>query len=233
MCFSPEASFSVAALCAAAGGVCLLRMKHHAFAGLAIMPFIFSLQQAVEGLIWLRPAWPDPAFLATIFIIIAKIVWPVFVPLAVLASEAGPRRRKALLRLSLAGILLAILFLLDVTVSEHLPVPEAGRISYPASFRPCAPDFLRNLSEMHILGFSSRDLILVPYALVIIASLLLSGHWQVRLVGFVIAAGLCVSLLSYRSALVSVWCFFAAVASLLLVAAAGRIRVTEAESGTE
>src|SRR5258707_9799361 len=55
-----------------------------------------------------------------------------------------------------------------------------------------------------------------PYVLATTISLLLSSHRSVQLLAVVILAGFAVAYISFHRAYISVWCFFAAAASMLV-----------------
>ncbi len=63
MCFSAAASFSASAVCAAAG-VMAIRRADRADLPLALIPMIFALHQAIEGLVWMTHAEGWGAMLA-------------------------------------------------------------------------------------------------------------------------------------------------------------------------
>ena len=107
MCFSATASFLTAAVTGAAGIAALQRTTDARERPLAAIPLLFSVQQAVEGALWLMlPVAPQSqtcAVLTHTFLIFALIVWPVFAPLAALAIEREPWRRKAIMACTLVG----------------------------------------------------------------------------------------------------------------------------------
>lgn len=230
MCFSPEASFAAAALTAAAGAVSFVRMPAASYSGLALMPLVFAIQQFLEGLIWLRLAgamsWPAPEYLANAFVAIAELGWPVLAPAALWMAEGSRRRRAMLATAASAGFALACFFLSRFLAAVHVPSDEAGRIVYRAVPVSCSVSVCDRIPEKYLSGVPAPDWILLPYAVIIIGSFLLSGQRPVRLVGIVICTGLLVSLVFYNHALISVWCFFAAFASLLIVRVIEKARQT-------
>ncbi len=92
MCFSASSSF-VASAGLIAGGIALQRYrcitKHQRL--LAFIPLIFALHQFLEGIVWLGVnaiiSAPTQAIAAYSFNIIAFVVWPIYMPLAVLKNE--------------------------------------------------------------------------------------------------------------------------------------------------
>ena len=99
MCFSAAASFTAGGLTTAAG-VAALDAGKPAYRLLAAVPLLFGIHQCAEGILWLtlshpeRAGWAGPAILT--YLIVSKVVWPVWVPLAILPLETDPGRRKLL-----------------------------------------------------------------------------------------------------------------------------------------
>ena len=55
MCFSPAASFTAAALLSVAGSAAVIKnYKVKKALPIAIIPLIFAIQQAIEGMLWLN-----------------------------------------------------------------------------------------------------------------------------------------------------------------------------------
>lgn len=99
MCFSAEASFAVSGVNALVGLAILRRKPKSHETLLACFPFLFSVQQFAEGVVWLslQGAMTGAAaysFAATLFIIITETIWPVLTPIAVLAREGDQGRKK-------------------------------------------------------------------------------------------------------------------------------------------
>lgn len=204
MCFSATASFSAAAVIGSVGIVTLraaatkpdLRLLP-----LAAFPLLFSLQQIVEGVLWLDLAAPAPGALRGVLVHAfqgyAEVFWPVFAPLAALLIEPQ-RRRKILIACCLAiGIALSAYLLAMMTAHPYQAFVEGGHIVY------------RN-------GYHYPTGIEVPYVVATTISLVLSSHRGVRWLGLVILTGFGVAYVSFHQAYISVWCFFAALASVLV-----------------
>jgi hypothetical protein len=106
MCFSAAASFSAAAICGGTGAL-TLRRASKPDRMLAPIPIIFSLHQALEGLVWLTGAQGFGRCAGYSFASIAFCLWPVYVPLAAWQSEASPHRRPFMLAFLLLGVPIA------------------------------------------------------------------------------------------------------------------------------
>jgi len=204
MCFSAAASFSAAAVIGSVGVVTLssaAAKSDHRILALAAFPALFALQQVVEGLLWLDLAAPQPGALRGVLVHAfqgyAEVFWPTFAPLAALLIEPERWRR----------ILISVCLAIGVALSIYLLVAMIGH-PYQAS-----------VGEGHIVyrnDFPYPIGIEVPYVVATTFSLLLSSHRRVQGLALVILFGFGVAYVSFHHAYISVWCFFAAVASVLV-----------------
>ena len=104
MCFSATASFTAAAVVGSIGIATLWKAaarRDRAVLPIAAFPILFAAQQAVEGLLWLDLARPEPGacrpFLTHAFLGYAEVFWPVFAPLAAWSIEPVLWRRRLIL----------------------------------------------------------------------------------------------------------------------------------------
>lgn len=215
MCFSASASFAASGLTAVAGVAAFTGARQPAYRLLAGMPLFFALQQLAEGVLWLAaggrvdPSWQAPAAFA--FLLAARALWPAWVPLMVRSVEEDPGRRRVLAVLLALGVLEGLLG------------------GYALVAFPVTADVLGH----HVrYGIEAPDLFRVPvdalYYLVTLPPLFLSGHRTLRVIGVAMLAALIVSRLLYQEYAVSVWCFFAACISVLVLAAVVRAGATQA-----
>lgn len=195
MCFSAAASFSASAVCAAAG-VMAIRRADRADLPLALIPMIFALHQAIEGLVWMTHAegWGRHAGYA--FAIIAFCLWPVYVPIASWLSELDARRRKFMLFFVGLGAVIALLaaqvlyFGLIIDFATH-------QIQYlPTTPYPLIFDYL--------------------YTACVVGPFWMHRSPYMKIFGCLILAFFAVSTLYFNPARYSVWCFFAALSSVVV-----------------
>jgi hypothetical protein len=204
MCFSATASFTAAAVAGSIGTVTLwkaAKLRDPALLPIAAFPVLFALQQVVEGFLWLDLAQPEPGtcrpFLTHAFLGYAEIFWPLFAPVAAWLIEPNLRRRR----------LIALCVLTGAAVSTYLLVKMLGN-PYTAS-----------AATGHIVysnGVTYPRGIEIPYVLATTISLLLSSHRLIQLLAIVILGGFAVAWWSYHQSYISVWCFFAAVSSVIV-----------------
>ncbi len=205
MCFSASASFTAAGAVSVAGLAALRRASQAWQILVGAIPLLFGIHQLAEGVLWValsdprRVDWSGPAIL--VYLIVGKVTWAVWIPAAVLASETRPRRRKSL------SLLLAMGAVLSVTLAY-------GLYAFPAT---------ASISESHVLYRQESPPLFrwttgLAYVLVVTLPLLLSSMSLMRWVGLLLLISLIVSMIFYYSHVTSVWCFFAALISILLVA---------------
>ena len=202
MCFSPVASFTAAAVTAAIGVACLARTSRPRERAFAAMPLVFAVQQVVEGFLWLTlPAVPESTAagrLTLLFLVVAEAIWPVYAPIAVMLIEPDRRRRRLMAPLLALGAAVSAYLLSGLSAQLYGAYISGGHIVYINH-------------QQHPIAVAAA------YIAAVAAPLLLSTHRTVVLLGAIVLAGWAVTYLFYWEAFISVWCFFAAVASVVVL----------------
>jgi hypothetical protein len=203
MCFSAGASFTASAVLTAVGAATLLEVRKPSQAALASVTIFFAVQQFTEGVLWLtltRPGYPGLQTATTqIFIVMAQVIWPALIPVAVLLLEEDAARKKALFALLLAGLYVALSNLYGLVVN-----PVHAEISS------------RHLVYQNDLSAGFGKIGLALYFAVTVLPLLVSGVRRMYVLGLIMALSFVVSAVFYMQCLTSVWCFFAAVISFVI-----------------
>lgn len=106
MCFSAQASFTAGAVLLIVGAATVRRARVRSELSYAWIPVLFGIQQLLEGALWLT--FPDRApllntVLTHAYSFFSHVLWPIYVPLAGLALEPVPWRRRVLIGIALAG----------------------------------------------------------------------------------------------------------------------------------
>ena len=204
MCFSATASFTAGVALLVVGTVTVRRAGRSAGLAFAAIPLLFGIQQMLEGALWLTFSADAPLLntvLTYVYSFFSHVLWPVYVPLAVLLMEPTPWRRKVLGVIAIAGAAVGI-YLLYFLVRLPLVAQVAGRhIAY--------------LSP-HFYALEAMTL----YLLGTCVSSLFSSHRSVRLFGVAAFLSFVAAYAFYSTWFISVWCFFAAVLSSLVLLAA-------------
>ncbi|WP_195763874.1 DUF6629 family protein [Pseudoduganella rivuli] len=211
MCFSATASLSAAAILGALGAGAIIRCQEPRMLPYAALPALFSAQQLAEGLLWLALAHDMPSLAAAmslVFNLSAHVLWPLYIPLTVLLLEPQPRRKTLLACLVLAGTALAAYYLLRMAIVPVSAVPSAGHIEYRMTRY-----FPRTGMALYVA---------------VTAGALFASSWpRVRRFGLMVLAAFILTWWAYATWLVSVWCFFAALLSVVVLAQVPSLRLPE------
>jgi Family of unknown function (DUF6629) len=212
MCFSATASFVTVGTTTAVGIACLSKVRQWRELPLASLPLIFAVQQAIEGCLWLTlpvdPDGPLSSLLTLLFLLYAKVFWPAFAPITTLLVEPEPRRRQLMIICAAAGASIAAFFLWSIYAYPHGAIIRGGHIVYTGE----AP--------------SSISIAVMYLAATTIAPLL-STHRAVVLLGAIVFCGSLLAYFMYWETFASVWCFFAAAGSVVILVHFERVRQVE------
>lgn len=212
MCFSATASFVTVGTTTAVGIACLSKVRQWRELPLASLPLIFAVQQAIEGCLWLTlpvdPDGPISSLLTLLFLLYAKVFWPAFAPLTALLVEPERRRRQLMAICAAAGVAIAALFLWSIYAHPHSAIIRGGHINYTGE----AP--------------SSISIAVMYLAATTIAPLL-SSHRAIALLGVIVFCGSLFAYFMYWEAFASVWCFFAAAGSVVILVHFEHVRQIE------
>lgn len=201
MCFSATASFTAGAALLGIGAVTISRARGRAELPFALIPALFGVQQLIEGSLWLT--FPDKAphansVLTYAYSFFSHVLWPVYVPIAVLLLEPDAWRRKLLAGIALAGAAVG-LYLLYFLVTEPITSEVVGRhISYVSPHFYVVP-------------------VMTLYVLATCVSSLVSSCNTIRWFGVATFVALLAAYAFYAFWFISVWCFFAAVLSMIVL----------------
>ena len=195
MCFSATASF------VASGGLAVLgaeslRLANSKQRAIAVIPLMFAVQQAFEGFQWLSAAIGEVnSFAAYGFVIIALLVWPIYIPLTVYVLD---KQRRNVLAWTLGiGFALALYyFVLLLLEPIQVHVLRHG-IYYQV------PMLFGQITGM-------------IYFLAICGALLASSKREFRFFGVAIFASVMIAAMFFATTFASIWCFFAALLSSLI-----------------
>lgn len=204
MCFSAEASFGSGVILSIAGAVALNKTRTKSQIPFASIPLLFSIQQFAEGFVWsafrdnVAASWITPS--SYVFLAFALVVWPIWIPLSVWLMEKNPVRKKIIFFSFLAGCFFALILLFYLIV---YPV-EITQNHYHINYAIQSPFNYPIISKFLYLTST-------------VVSLLASGTKKIVWLGLVIMASYLISLIWFFENTVSVWCFFAAIASIIII----------------
>jgi len=218
MCFSASASFVVATTLASVGALSLVKARTKSLTMAAFTPILLAIQQACEGLVWLRINSGD--FTSTWFKIgvygfqfFAGVVWPLWIPLTLYFIEHRTKNKKFLGLCTIIGSVICIIILAALWQSPASVQVVDHHLRYPL-FTTQLKFLLPSLAEWETNAICYLGLTL--YTIVVVGSCFISTFPGVRILGILFALGFIMSMLGYQLAFASVWCFFAAISSITI-----------------
>lgn len=204
MCYSATASFvSGSALCTAGAVTVVIAGRTRALP-LAAIPLLFGAQQLAEGFVWLEmdsrstPLTTVPVAML-IYMLFAYVVWPAYMPFASRLLETDPLRRRLLLWVQIIGAGMAAFLLSRIIVERATVHVEEHHLAY----------------NIHL---SYGWMLALVYFAVTTTSCLLSSNRAFQALGILTGIGGPLAYAAGRATSASVWCFFAALASTVIVA---------------
>lgn len=200
MCFSTTASFSAGILLLGIGTLTLRSATRPRQWPFAAIPLLFAVQQLSEGVIWLTFSADTPLIntvMTYVYSFFSHVLWPVYLPVAVLMIEPPGGRRRALTTLIVAGSAVGF-YLLYVLVA------------YPVVSRPTGQHV--EYDSPHFFAMEVMLLYLVSTTI----SPLLSSLRGVRVFGALALLSFGAAYYFYATWFISVWCFFAALLSFVI-----------------
>jgi hypothetical protein len=203
MCFSATANFVGSGVLGAVGVVTLTRVKHRRELLFAALPLLFAIHQFIEGFVWLGLDGILPTAVAhdmgAAFMLYAQGLLPFLLPLSVFLFEpTGDSRQRMLPFLVLgAGTTLYILWALT---------------AFPTQI------YIRANSIVYINQATNNETVAVLYVVATCGSLFFSKIRPMIIFGAANLAILLIVMEVKRYAFTSLWCAYAAVASVIILA---------------
>jgi hypothetical protein len=203
VCFSAAANFTGSGILGTIGVLTLTRVKHQRELLFASLPTLFAIHQFTEGFVWLGlDGVLSPAVthgMAAAFMLYAQGLLPFLAPLSVLLFEPDVRSRRRMLPFLVIGCLTALYTLWAL-------------IAYPTQ------TFVKNNSIVYINPATNNTIVAILYVVATCGSLLFSKVKDMVIFGLANLAILLVVMAVKRYAFTSLWCAYAAVASVIILA---------------
>ena len=216
MCFSANASFVAGIVLTSIGIGAIRKTQHPSQILFASIPLIFAVQQITEGFLWLtlpNPSWFESQRVLTyIFLLFAQIIWPIWVPIAILFLEKENTRKNIQRILVGLGTLVSI-YLTYCLFLFHIQARIIGyHIAYEQNYPP-------------IFKYAAGIL----YVISTIIPPFFSHIRKMWLLGLTIFFSYLITTIFYDNYLVSVWCFFASIISISVYIIMMEIRIKRAK----
>lgn len=198
MCFSESASFSASGLLAIMSIFSLkAARKLPKYLPLALIPLFFALQQFSEGLQWhFFNAGTPSTYAKFVYSFFAFAWWPFWIPFALYFAEEEATRKTAFGVLALLGLILA------------------GNNFYHVINHPVQAAVVEK-SIQYTTGISVNTV--WPYFFLTIIPWFLSSLKGTTILGIIVAISAFAASYFYYDAFTSVWCFFSALFSALVI----------------
>lgn len=201
MCFSATSSFLATGVIAVIGIATLRHVREPRSLLFASVPMLFALHQFCEGLVWLglngRIGQVALGHVVFLFMLYAQGILPLLMPAAVVLMEPTGWRRGAIMTLTLVG---SVVCAWDVY----------GLVAFPSTAS------VDHHSIVYANALTANLVISCLYILATCGALLLSTHHVVRAYGVVNIIVLSIVEVVKANAFASVWCFYAAIMSIMI-----------------
>lgn len=203
MCFSAGASFAGGVTITAIGLLTVRRNSDPSRRVFAAMPLVFGLQQISEGFVWVALQSSGHGLMLNIasytFLLAAVVLWPFYVPLSVLLMEKSTNKKRALIPFLVVGILVSLYYGFRLVTHEIVPMISSHHIKYSA-------DLPQRWALTAFGGYIAATLI----------PIFISSRRKMWMLGLLMTVSCLITGIFYKEYLTSVWCFFAALISVVI-----------------
>ena len=203
MCFSAVANFAGSAVLGTVGVVTLTKVKHRRELLFATLPTLFAIHQFIEGFVWLGldgTLSPEVAHdMGAAFMLYAQGLLPFLLPLSVMLFEPTRKSRRRMLPFLVIGGATTLYILWALT-------------AYPLQV------FVKGNSIVYINPATNNEAVAVVYVIATCGSLFVSKIRDMIIFGAANLVILLIVMAVKRYAFTSLWCAYAAVASVIILA---------------
>jgi hypothetical protein len=204
MCFSATASFGASMMLAGIGSISMVKAKNTPLKVLAIIPFVFSLQQFSEGWVWLSltresyALWKAPSMY--LFLFFAEVAWPICISFAMMLLEKNKHQKIVLRFLFYAGVLLSA----GLTFSLYYYSADAKVMGNHVMYTVDTPDNFKLITNL-------------AYFITAVLPAFLSTVKKSWLIGAILLVSYIVAKLFYAEYIISIWCYFATMICVIIL----------------
>lgn len=203
MCFSATANFVGSGVLGAVGVVTLTKVKHRRELLFAALPMLFAVHQFMEGFVWLGLDGILSSAVAhdmgAAFMLYAQGLLPFLLPLSVLLFEPNAESRRRMLPFLVLGGATTLYILWALT-------------AFPLQL------YVKGNSIVYINQATNNMAVALVYVIATCGSLFFSKIKMMVIFGAANLAILLVVMEVKRYAFTSLWCAYAAVASVIILA---------------
>lgn len=211
MCFSAVANFIGSTALASVGVVTLTKVKHRRELLFASLPVLFAIHQFIEGFVWLGldgVLSPKVAHnMGAAFMLYAQGLLPFLLPLSVWLFEPKAKDRKRMVAFLVIGTGTALYILWALA-------------AYPLQL------YVKGDSIVYINQATNNTAVAILYIIATCGSLFFSKIRAMVVFGAANLAILLIVMAFKRYAFTSLWCAYAAIASVIILAYFWKTRAT-------
>ena len=202
MCFSATANFVGSGALGAVGVITLTKVRHRRELLFAALPTLFAIHQFIEGFVWLGlDGILSPAVthdMGAAYMLYAQGLLPFLLPLSVLLFEVDAKSRRRMLPFLVLGGGTTLYILWALT-------------AFPLQL------YVRGNSIVYINQATNNTAVAVLYVIATCGSLFFSKIKMMVMFGAANLAILLVVMAFKRYAFTSLWCAYAAIASVIIL----------------
>jgi hypothetical protein len=203
MCFSAAANFVGSGVLGTIGVITLTKVKHRRELLFATLPTLFAIHQFIEGFVWLGlDGAMSPAVahnMGAAFMLYAQGLLPFLLPLSVLLFEPNSPGRRRMLPFLVIGGATTLYILWALT-------------AYPTEV------YVKGNSVVYMNAATNNEAVALVYVIATCGSLFVSKIPDMIIFGAVNLVILLTVMALKRYAFTSLWCAYAAVASVIILA---------------
>ena len=203
MCFSAEANFVGSTVLGGVGVVTLTKVKHRRELLFASLPILFAIHQFIEGFVWLglegHLSWKVAHDMGAAFMLYAQGLLPFLLPMSVWLFEPTAKSRRRMLPFVAIGAATTLYILWALT-------------AYPTDI------YIRSNSIVYENPATNNTIVAIFYVIATCGSLFFSQVRDMVVFGAANMAILLGVMAVKRYAFTSLWCAYAAAASVIILA---------------
>jgi hypothetical protein len=209
MCFSAIGSLITGSLLLPTGVYCVYKSYkfNNRFLIFATLPLLFSIQQFIEGILWLNINGDNIQIIKELsfaYLFFSHFLWLIIIPLAILPIEIDNHKIFICKICLIAGVALGTYYFSNIlNYNSYTAYVKGHSIVYKLALKIHNPEISLIFEQL-------------PYPIIVLTPLLGSSLKYIRILGSMAAVSMLVTYYFYNYAFISVWCFSAAIISLYI-----------------
>ncbi len=204
MCFSAGMSFGASSVILVIGIIAISKARTIPQRVFGIIPLFFAFQQFTEGILWLVLSNPEYDYwrplLTHLYLSFAWIIWPTFIPFSMGLLEKDGMRKRILYLFFAIGLFVSASFIHVLIFHNAVAFVNDYHIDYTFDYVPAYPWIFSAL-----------------YLSATVIALLVASVNKMWVFGLVNMASYLFTKIFFHGHVVSIWCFFGALSSIIVL----------------